>query len=60
MDLLTVVMHELGHVLGFEDHDDDLSTNNVMNGQLSVGVRQALEEVDWLFANVEDLGIVRT
>lgn len=51
MDLLTVVMHELGHVLGFEDHDDDVSSNDVMNGQLSVGVRRMLDEVDRVFAN---------
>ena len=35
MDLLTVVMHELGHVLGY-DHDDD----GVMAETLAAGVRR--------------------
>jgi hypothetical protein len=37
MDLLTVVMHEVGHVLGF-DHDD-ASRYAVMRDELSAGVR---------------------
>jgi len=39
MDLLTVVLHELRHVLGHEDIDDILS-DDVMNGWLPVGVRR--------------------
>ena len=35
MDLLTAVAHELGHVLGLDDLDDD----SLMDGQLSAGVR---------------------
>ena len=40
MDLLTAVMHELGHVLGHGDLDDDLLSNDVMNGWLPAGVRR--------------------
>lgn len=36
MDLLSVVMHELGHVLGF-DHDEE----GVMAETLAAGVRSA-------------------
>jgi len=39
MDLLTVVLHELGHLLGHEDLDGILS-DDVMNGWLPVGVRR--------------------
>ncbi len=39
MDLLTVVLHELGHVLGHGDLDDILS-DDVMNGWLPVGFRR--------------------
>jgi hypothetical protein len=37
MDLLTVVMHELGHVLGFGDLDP--SAGSLMSGTLDAGVR---------------------
>ena len=37
MDLVSVVMHELGHVLGF-DHDD-AGTMPVMNGTLLPGAQ---------------------
>ena len=40
MDLLTAVMHELGHVLGLGDLDNDILSNDVMNGWLPVGVRR--------------------
>ena len=39
MDLLTVVLHEMGHVLGHGDLDDILS-DDVMNGWLAAGVRR--------------------
>ena len=41
MDLLSVVMHEMGHALGF-DHDD----HGVMEEFLEVGVRHLPEPVD--------------
>ena len=43
VDLLTTVMHELGHVLGYNDD----ATGDLMNGTLSLGVRRtvAVDEV---------------
>jgi hypothetical protein len=40
MDLLTVVMHELGHVLGFEDINPE--ANLLMSGTLDSGERHAV------------------
>jgi hypothetical protein len=37
MDLLTVVMHELGHILGFEDVDPE--AHNLMSATLDASVR---------------------
>ncbi len=42
MDLLTVVMHELGHVLGLEDLDPD--THDLMSETLDAGVRQLVDD----------------
>jgi hypothetical protein len=36
MDLLTAVVHELGHVLDHQHHDAD----GIMHGKLHVGVRR--------------------
>ena len=47
MDLLSAVAHELGHVLGLDDLDDD----SLMDGELSVGVRR-VEAVDAVFAEL--------
>jgi hypothetical protein len=52
MDLLSTVMHELGHVLGLEDTYDHLHDDEVMHGLLDVGTRRtAVEAVfatdDW-------------
>jgi hypothetical protein len=41
MDLLTVVLHELGHVLGLEDEDGD----ELMGGTLGVGVSHGIATV---------------
>jgi hypothetical protein len=38
MDLLTVVMHEMGHVLGFEDSDPNAGA--LMSGTLDAGTRR--------------------
>ncbi len=40
VDLLTVITHELGHVLGLPDLDPGLHTDNVMAGTLPVGLRR--------------------
>jgi hypothetical protein len=49
MDLLTVVMHELGHVLGY-DHDED----GVMAATLAAGVRRT-DVNDGPVASVDDV-----
>ena len=38
IDLLSVIMHELGHELGLDDHYDTI--DDVMNGVLEAGVRR--------------------
>ena len=40
VDLLTVVMHEMGHILGYADLDPRLYPNQLMTETLSVGVRR--------------------
>lgn len=40
MDLLTVVAHELGHVLGFEDLDALIEPHDLLTETLSTGVRR--------------------
>lgn len=42
MDLLTTVLHELGHVLGFEDQSAQKHSANVMTETLPPGVRRSL------------------
>jgi len=44
MDLLTVVMHELGHVMGFEDLNPE--TNLLMSGTLDTGERHLVGETN--------------
>lgn len=48
-DLLTVVAHELGHILGRPDLDPNLYAGDLMSGQLSPGVRYG--ESDGFFAD---------
>ena len=45
MDLLTVVMHELGHVLGLGDLDPQTNPGELMDGQLAAGLRRVPEGV---------------
>jgi hypothetical protein len=44
MDLLTVVMHEIGHVLGFEDLDPEDHPHDLMSSTLTTGVRSVYAE----------------
>jgi hypothetical protein len=39
MDLLTVVMHELGHVFGYQDMDPETNDAEIMSATLDEGVR---------------------
>ena len=49
IDLLTVVEHELGHVVGLSDLAS--SANNLMSRTLSAGVRRNATEADAVFAD---------
>jgi len=44
MDLLTVVMHELGHVFGYQDMDPETNDAELMNATLNEGVRYLPED----------------
>jgi hypothetical protein len=46
IDLLTVVTHELGHVLGFEDIDAVVGPDALMSATLDVGVRRLVPETE--------------
>jgi hypothetical protein len=52
MDLLTVLSHEVGHVLGFKDLDATIAPDNLMAGMLGAGQRRVLPTaaVDAAFA----------
>ena len=54
VDLLTVVRHELGHVLGLPDLAGDAHSGSLMAGSLSVGVRRvpARDDSVWTVAGV--------
>ena len=49
VDLLTTVMHEMGHVLGY----DDTSSDGLMNGILPTGIRRSA--VDEVFAKQDQV-----
>ncbi len=53
MDLLTVVMHELGHKLGLDDIHSQLHPDALMNDTLSTGTRRlpTSKELDEAFAD---------
>ncbi len=54
IDLLTVVMHELGHLAGLHDLHDDESEDDFMYGWLAVGTRRTeiADHVDQAFADL--------
>ncbi|MCA9177602.1 MAG: hypothetical protein KDB14_24115 [Planctomycetales bacterium] len=56
VDLLTVVMHELGHIVGLGDQDPLFSSNSLMTGRIDPGVRRlSLESnVDQVFTSLRD------
>jgi hypothetical protein len=45
-DLLTVVMHEMGHILGLPDLDPALYPDRLMTETLSVGIRRLPSRID--------------
>ncbi|MDV7397491.1 hypothetical protein RZS08_39180, partial [Arthrospira platensis SPKY1] len=49
MDLLTVVMHELGHRLGLADWAGDSSEDDLMYWALGTGTRRVPEATDSYF-----------
>ncbi|MCA9018320.1 MAG: hypothetical protein KDA77_23565, partial [Planctomycetaceae bacterium] len=51
MDLLTVVMHELGHTLGYDDLDTDDAENHLMGESLNDSLRR-LPEIDDFFSSM--------
>jgi hypothetical protein len=50
IDLLTVVEHELGHIVGLRD--GDALPDDIMDGVLGVGVRRIASHVDAVLASV--------
>ncbi len=55
MDLLTVVEHEMGHVLGLPDVPGDGHATELMSQYLAVGVRRAPSALDVAFIGNPDL-----
>jgi large repetitive protein len=49
MDLLTVVLHEMGHVAGFGDLSTVGHPNNLMDATLAPGLRRT-DALDAIFA----------
>ncbi|MHC4431816.1 MAG: calcium-binding protein, partial [Planctomycetota bacterium] len=54
MDLLTVVMHELGHILGFEDIGSEQNSHDPMNATLDAGVRRLNTEASKMIPLLAD------
>ena len=55
MDLLSAVIHGLGHLLGFDDDYSDPRANHLMNGWLDTSPRRNLsaDVLDRLFADAD-------
>lgn len=60
IDLLTVVMHELGHAAGLDDQYSAGSDDEVMHGFLEAGVRRAPAEPTVLYPDQSEWGDVAT
>ena len=60
MDLLTAVLHEMGHVLGLPDVFDEDLIGNIMNTWLEAGERrspdQAAADRMWPTCSIDDPG----
>ena len=54
MDLLTVVGHELGHVLGLDDHVHSEHAGDIMAAALDTGARRNLASDTWLHEGAAD------
>lgn len=54
MDLLTAVMHELGHAIGLDDDYSDPDSDDLMNGWLAAGEKRSLtdSQLDLLFQDM--------
>ena len=57
MDLLTVVMHELGHVLAFEDVDPEEYPDDLMSPTLDTGVRRLDTRTAITTTSPEDIAV---
>lgn len=58
MDLLSVVLHEMGHIAGLGDISGDPHGNNLMIEALASGSRRT-QEIDVIFANWRQNGSQR-
>ena len=57
MDLLTVILHELGHVLGLNDTFDQANFGQIMHLPIQPGERRlpTASDVDQVFTNQDDV-----
>jgi hypothetical protein len=56
IDLATVMAHEYGHLLGWQDLDPQQYPGHLMAGELAVGERRGVESLD-MVARVEDAAV---